>query len=165
MKRGTLWLLALGLVLLSASGCARYHQGGHPVGGDRGAAVDRGLQEMKDLVNKTVKDPGKAEEVKGILEQIVQEVRVSYQHSRESHRQLYELNSNYQATPEEFTKILDDLNNHRMRTAATILGLRFKMKGLVTPEEWKELTGAMDRYRSRYRGEGEGHSERRGGGY
>lgn len=165
MKRITLGLVALGLLILSVGGCARPHHGGYPGGGDRGASVDRGLQDMKDLVKKTVKDSAKAEEIQGILGQIAQEVRVSYQHSRDSHRMLYELNSNYQATPEEFTKILDDLNNHRMRTAGTILGLRFKMKGLVTTDEWKALTEAMDRYRSRYRGEAGGHGDARGGGY
>jgi hypothetical protein len=43
---------------------------------------------------------------------------------------LYQLNTKYEATPEDFTKLLDELNTARMRTAAMILGLRFKMKAL-----------------------------------
>lgn len=165
MRKATGWLVVVGLVILSLSGCARYPHGGYPGAGDRGASVDRGLQEMKDLVKRTVKDPAKAEEVQGILDQIVQEVQSSYKYSRDAHRKLYELNANFEATPEEFTKIVDDLNNQRMRTAGTILGLRFKMKRLLTAEDWKALTGAMERYRSGYRRAAEAPGGGPGGGY
>ena len=54
------------------------------------------------------------------------------------------------ASPEEFTKILDDTNNRRMRTATRVLGLRFKMKELMTADEWKALSDRMLQYSSRY---------------
>jgi len=67
---------------------------------------------------------------------------------------MYELNANYTATPEEFMKVLDDANNQRMQSAAKVLSLRFKMKELMTVEEWKALSDQMLAYSSRYR-----HSE------
>ena len=60
------------------------------------------------------------------------------------------LNADYEAKPEQFTKILDEMNNARMASATKILGLRFKMKALLNAQEWNELTGAMDRTRKRY---------------
>lgn len=38
-----------------------------------------------------------------------------------------------------------------MRTASKILGLRFKMKALLTAQEWKTLSDGMAVSRSRYR--------------
>ena len=64
------------------------------------------------------------------------------------------MNANYAATPEDFTKVLDESNNQRMQSAAKILALRFKMKELMTAEEWKALSDQMLAYSSRYR-----HSE------
>jgi hypothetical protein len=78
-------------------------------------------------------------------------VKQSYRQNREFHRKLYELNANYEATPEEFTKILDELNNSRMRSASKILGLRYRMKELLTAQEWKALSEGMMAARGRYR--------------
>ena len=51
------------------------------------------------------------------------------------------MNANYEATPEEFTKVLDDAYNQRMQSATKILMLRIKMKELMTVEEWKAFVG------------------------
>jgi len=47
-------------------------------------------------------------------------------------------------------KALDEQNNERMASATRILGLRFKLKTILTAQEWKDLTDAMDKTRSRY---------------
>ena len=54
------------------------------------------------------------------------------------------------ATPEEFTKVMDEANNQRMKTSSKILGLRFKMKDLMTADEWKGLSDQMLSYSSKY---------------
>ena len=64
------------------------------------------------------------------------------------------MNANYEATPEEFTKVLDDSFNQRMQSATKILTLRFKMKELMTVEEWKALSDQMLADSGQYR-----HSE------
>jgi hypothetical protein len=43
-----------------------------------------------------------------------------------------------------------------MRTSARILGLRFKMKELMTADEWKALSDQMLSYSSRYQHGGAG---------
>lgn len=143
---------SLALAILATIGCAthpgmRYHGGGEP----GASALDRGLKEMAALIEKTVQDPEKAKQAQGIVEEIVAEVKQSNQQNQQFHQQLYKLNENYEAGPDEFTKILDDLNNNRMRTATKILGLRFKMKALLTAQEWKALSEGMAMSRSRYR--------------
>ena len=143
---------SLALAILATIGCAthpgmRDHGGGEP----GASALDRGLKEMAVLIEKTVQDPEKAKQAQGIVEEIVAEVKQSNQQNQQFHQQLYKLNENYEAEPDEFTKILDDLNNNRMRTASKILGLRFKMKALLTAQEWNALSESMAMSRSRYR--------------
>lgn len=144
--------MSLALATLATVGCAthpgmRYNGGGEP----GASALGRGLQEMTALIEKTVQDPEKAKQAQGIVEEIVAEVKQSSQQNQQVRQQLYKLNANYEATPEEFTKILDDLNNNRMKTATKILGLRFKMKAMLTAQEWKALSEGMAMSRSRYR--------------
>ena len=143
-----LLLFCLGLLLLSA-GCGHHGMRHHGGGGDY--AMERGAAEMKDLIDRTVQDPEKAKRVQGIMEEIVTEVKQLSQQNRELHRRLYELNANYEATPEQFTKILDEMNNTRMRVSMRILGKRFQMKELLSPQEWKALSEGMEQARGRYR--------------
>lgn len=143
---------SLALAILATISCATHPGMGYHGGGEPGAStLDRGFKEMAALIEKTVQDPGKAKQAQGIVEEIVAEVKQSVQQNQQFHQKLYELNANYEATPEEFTKILDDLNNSRMKTATKILGLRFKMKAMLTAQEWKVLSEGMALSRSRYR--------------
>ena len=147
MKTAKLMLLMLIVATLAMAGCARHHGMGM---GSGDAALDRGIAETNEMVDQTVKDPERAKQAKAILQDIVAEVKKSAQATRGFHEQMTVLNADYEAKPEQFTKILDDMNNARMASATKILGLRFKMKALLTAQEWNELTGAMDKTRSRY---------------
>ena len=144
-------LILLTLVALVLPGCAKHHRMHHPGyrGGD--AATDRAKHEVSALVDKTIQDSQKAEQAKATMENIVAEAKDSRQRNRQFHEQLYELNANYDATPEEFLKILDEMNSRRMQSATKILRLRFDMKELMTEEEWKALTDGMAEMRGRYR--------------
>jgi Spy/CpxP family protein refolding chaperone len=157
MKKAKLSAGLLAVIILSTAGCGHHGLGsyGH---GDGGYAAEKGTQEMAALIDKTVQDPEKAKQVQALTGDIIAEVKQTYQQNRQYHQKLYELNANYEATPEEFTKILDEMNNNRMRSASKILGLRFKMKELLTAQEWKALTDGMNNLRSRY-GHGKGAPE------
>ena len=149
MKTAKLILLALVAVTLTTAGCAEHH--GHGMGMHSGeAAVERGIVETNAMVDQTVKDPEKARQVKAILQDIVAEVKNSAQTSRAFHEQMAVINADYDAKPEQFTKVMDEMNNARMASATKILGLRFKMRALLTAQEWNELMGAMDKTRQRY---------------
>ncbi|GIW55198.1 MAG: hypothetical protein KatS3mg082_1602 [Nitrospiraceae bacterium] len=144
-------LLAVMAVVLA--GCSSYHQRMGYSGGEYG--WEKAAKDMTALVDKTIQDPAKAKQVNEILGEILGEIRHSTEQSRQYHQKLYELNANYEAAPEDFTTILDDMNNHRMRSASKILGLRFKMKEILTAQEWKALSDVMAAYRGRYRHGGE----------
>ena len=149
--------LALVATTLVVSGCARHH--GYGTGGSyREAALERGLAETNELVDLTVKDPEKAKQAKAILQDIVNESAQSFKKTRDYDQKFYALNANYEATPDQFMKVLDEQNNERMASETRILGLRFKLKALLTAQEWKDLTDAMDKRRSRYMPKKEGMS-------
>lgn len=148
--RSTQWAALSLASLLVLGGCSSYHHHGMMEGGKSDAYWQKGQQDMEGLVDRTVKDQAKAQQVKSIVGEIVTELKAGREQERAYHRQLYTLNASYQATPEEFTKILDEANNQRMRTSAKILSLRFKMKELMTADEWKALSDQMLSYSSRY---------------
>ena len=153
MKRIQGYVLGL-VILLALAGCSshRHHEMGSEGKGD--AYWQKGQQDMAAFIDRTVKDQEKAGQVKSIVSEIVAELKAGREQERAGHRRLYELNANYAATPEEFTKALDDTNDRRMQSAAKILSLRFRMKDLMTAEEWKALSDKMLAYSSRYK-----HSE------
>jgi len=145
----------LGFVaVLALAGCSSPHHHGMAGEGKGDAYWQKGQQDMAALIDRTVKDQEKAGQVKTIVGEIVTELKESREQDRAGHRRLYELNANYWATREEFTKVLDDANNRRMQSATKILSLRFRMKDLMTAEEWKTLSDQMLAYSSRYK-----HSE------
>ena len=153
MKRIQGYVLGL-VVVLTLAGCSSHRH--HGMGGEgKGEAYwQKGQQDMAALIDRTVKDQEKAGHIKSIVSEIVAELKASREQDRAGHRRLYELSANYAATPEEFTKALDDASNLRMQSAAKILSFRFRMKELMTAEEWKALSDQMLAYSSRYK-----HSE------
>ncbi|MDZ4854557.1 MAG: hypothetical protein SGJ26_06840 [Nitrospirota bacterium] len=153
MKRFQGYILGL-VVVLALTGCSSYRHHGMGEEGKGDAYWQKGRQDMAALIDRTVKDQEKAGQVKSIVGEIVTELKASRERDRTGHRRLYELSANYAATPEEFTKALDDANNLRMQSATKILSLRFRMKDLMTVEEWKALSDQMLAYSSRYK-----HSE------
>lgn len=142
---------------LTLPACAKYHRMGHPHG-SREAVVERATGEVAALIDRVVQDPDKAEQAKSLFHQIVAEARQSRQQNRQFHQALYELNADYNAEPETFLKIIDEMNMRRMQTAGNILRLRFDMKALMTEGEWKAFTDAMADMRRRYQPEAEGES-------
>jgi len=159
MKSVKVWLLMSVLVWLPLAGCGGYHgMGGHGRSG-MGMVGEKAQKEMAALIDQTVQDPDKAKRAQAVVGDMIEEITQSYQNQRQFHRQLYEMNANYDATPEDFTKILDEASNSRMRSATKILGLRFKLKEMLTAAEWKTLSEGMNRYQSRY---GQGHDRPEG---
>ena len=139
-----------GLLLTLSIGCSSHHHGNY----DRAQEDywNKTGQDMSGLVQKHVQDPEKVKQVNVVMGEIITEIKSAREQHRQYHRALYELNANYTASPDEFTRILDELSNSRMRSAAKILGFRFKMKGLLTAQEWTGLSEDLKNYGSRYYG-------------
>ncbi|HSQ91570.1 MAG TPA: lipoprotein [Nitrospiraceae bacterium] len=150
MKRIQSYVLGL-VAVLALAGCSSHHHSWMAGGGKGDAYWQKGQQDMASLIDRTVKDQEKAGQVKSIVGEIVTELKAGREQERAGHRRLYELNANYAATPEEFHKVLDDANSLRMQSASKILSLRFRMKELMTVEEWKTLSDQMLAYSNRYK--------------
>lgn len=140
-------LSALTLVLLV--GCSSHHHG-MTGGGKSDAYWQKGQQDMEGLINRTVQDPEKAKGVNAYVGEIIKELKESRAQERAYHRQLYTLNTSYTATPDEFSKIVNEANIQRAQSSARVLSLRFKMKDLMTADEWKTLSDRMVSYSGRY---------------
>jgi Spy/CpxP family protein refolding chaperone len=132
------------------AGCSSYHHHGAMGAGNSDAYWQKGQQDMTSLIDKTVKDPDKAKLVNGFVADIIAELKAAREQERAYHRQLYTLNASYTTTPEEFSKILNESAQQRMGRSAKILSLRFKMKNLMTADEWKALSDQMLSYSGRY---------------
>jgi predicted KAP-like P-loop ATPase len=136
------WLcIVFVLILFTTVSCSQHHRGRPGMSGD--SRMQEVVPEVKELVEQNVKDPEKAKQVQAMVQNIVNEVRKSGQQVRGYHEQLAALNADYNARPEQFTKILDELTNSRMESAAKILQMRFKIKDMLTADEWKNLNDAM----------------------
>ncbi|MCC2640662.1 MAG: exported protein of unknown function [Nitrospira sp.] len=145
------FIVLVGLILAGLAGCSSHHYGSH----DRGRGEyywNKASEDLSQLVEKHVTDPEKVKQVNVVMGEIITELKSAREQQRQYHRALYELNGNYAAPPEDFTKILDELNHSRMRSSAKILGLRFKMKERLTAEEWTALSAELKDYGSRYYG-------------
>ena len=138
------------------AGCSSYHHHGTMGAGNSDAYWQKGQQDMAALIDRTVTDPEKAKLVNGFVTDIIAELKVAREQERAYHRQLYTLNASYTATPEEFSKILNESAQQRMGRSAKILSLRFKMKNLMTADEWKALSDQMLSYSGRYQHGGGG---------
>lgn len=143
------WCAAVLAVIVT--GCSSPHHGRMEPGmGD--AYWDKAKADVASLIKKHVADPEKAKAANEVAEDIAAEIKKSREQSRDYHRRLYELNAKYDAAPEEFTQILDEANHSRMQSAGRILGLRYKLKNLLTAQEWNALSQDLKAYGSRYYG-------------
>lgn len=149
------WMSVLaGLMMLAGlGGCMGGYGHGHGTK-YREAALERAVHETDELLVRVVKDAEKAKQAQALVRDIVAEVKQSVQTNQAYHQKLYALNAKYEATAEEFTPILDDMNHARMGSAAKILGLRFRLKSLMTAQEWAEFTTEMDKSRAGYHSKG-----------
>jgi uncharacterized coiled-coil DUF342 family protein len=159
--RGLMAVLACAaLVGLSALGCSRYyesegHQGhGRAMSSPHGSSpsVEAVVPRVKKLIDETVKDPNRAKQVEGILQELIAEVKKTNEETRGFHEQLNALNSDYDAKREQFEKVVSQLNNTRSERAQKIIDMRFKIRDLLTAEEWKDLNEKMLKLRTRHEG-------------
>jgi hypothetical protein len=108
--------------------------------GRSGPDVDTIVPEVKKMVEESVTDPNRAQQVESILQDLVKEVRLANQETRGFHEQLNALNANYDAKREQFEQIVRELQDTRAERAAKILDMRFRIRELMTAQEWKNLT-------------------------
>lgn len=153
-----IWKGLLGILAVAVlAGCSSHYHHHGMTGGSHGDAYwDKGRQDMEGLINRTVTDPEKAKQINVLVGQIIDELKTSREREKAYHRELYTLNTSYTATPDEFSKIVNAANIQRSQGSANVLSLRFKIKALMTADEWKAMTDRMLAYSARYQHDGNG---------
>lgn len=140
-------LLGVFLILVGA-GCSRPHR--YWKSGDDDRKTDRLARQAASLIEKTVQDRDRADRVKALVAELIEAGTESYQHNRYYRRQFQVLNAKYDATPEEFGSVLNEIQTNLNKTAAKIVELRFKIKEQLKEEEWKVLSKYFDRHGERH---------------
>ena len=141
----------------------RYRSGSRDY--DKGSYGQRRMSQMSRAIDQAIQDPDKAMQARRLLRQIFIEAYNAHEQQEVLHERLYDLNASYNARPEDFIRILDDLNNSRMAAASRMLKLRFQLRDILSPREWSALTEVMERERRRsmhdggYGHEGYGHGK------
>jgi hypothetical protein len=115
-------------------------------------SVEAVIPEVSRLVQETVKEPSRAQQVEGLLQDLIKEVRKTNQETRGFHEQLNVLNADYDAPRDKFEQVVKELNQTRADSAARILDMRFKIRSLMTAQEWKDLNDKMIRLREQQEG-------------
>ncbi len=100
------FLLLVGLLAVGLTGCSHHHGSYGHAKGDY--YWSKASQDVSGLIDKHVKNPETAKQVNVVMGEMITEIKSAREQHRQSHRALYELNANYSASPEEFTKIVLD---------------------------------------------------------
>ena len=96
------------------------------------SALDRAIDDI-------VEERSRAERAKVSVRLLEGEAREAYQDNRNAGRDLLRLNADYDATPEDFERIFDQLRANRARSAERILRLAIRTREDLTPDEWRAL--------------------------
>lgn len=131
LARAGLFCVLVSLFVLLTDGCAHQQTASHQ------KPVD-----MKSLVKKEIPDPERADQILALLEQLDADLATQRQAILASQQELKKLNADYDATPEQFMKLIDSARESRERSRQKIIDTYFRIKALTTRGEWEALAKA-----------------------
>ena len=132
------WLGAAGalmLVLAALTGCSSKH----PTAEQQ---VRGEVQAYEAQIRNLVADPVRADQLVALTKEFQQEAAASVAIFRDYRAKMAALNSNYEATREQFEALLNEQNGHREVWTKKLTALREQMTALTTDSEWEELRKA-----------------------
>jgi len=108
-------------------------------GGSGGLVYD-----IEDPVKQYVKVETTSDQIIAINKEMLNEEAVFWEQSAAVKKQLARINANWLATESEFTEIFAALDEQRAAAREKILDDRFKMRELMTAEEWSKVYAAVN---------------------
>jgi len=96
--------------------------------------------DLRSRIERHIDDPEKKRQ---LIELVNQDeiLLVTLSHETQQYNNaLFAVDRNYYSTPEDFKKVFSEFNETRNRLRTESLDIRFKLKALCSPEEWKELS-------------------------
>jgi hypothetical protein len=123
------------LVLAALTACSTKH----PTAEQREQAE---VQAYEAQIRKVVADPERADHLVALTNEFQQQAEQSVAIFREYRAKMAALNSNYEATREQFQALLSEQDTHRELWAKKVTGLREQMAAVTTDLEWEKLKKA-----------------------
>src|SRR6185295_12062658 len=100
------------------------------------------VQAYEAQIRKVVADPTRADRLVALTNEFQQQAEKNVAIFREYRAKVAALNSNYDATREQFQALLDQQDAHRELWARKVTGLREQMVALTSDLEWEKLKKA-----------------------
>ncbi len=100
------------------------------------------MEEMKSTVNKEIPDPARAEKILALMNKLSNEFMIQKMKLGATQQDLIKLNTNYDTTPEQMQKVMDDSLVSRMENRKKIMDTYFELKSLMNKQEWETISKA-----------------------
>ena len=130
--------LALALALAAVAGCSSKH-----LTPEQQAQAD--VEAYEAQIRKVVADPARADQLVALTNEFQQQMRESAAILRDYRAKVAALNSNYEATREDFEVLFSQQDAHREALLREVAALREQIAAIMTDSEWEELKKANQR--------------------
>ena len=98
------------------------------------------VEDARDRVSKNIEDPDKKTAMLALVDQVEKDLLEVDRVVQKFYANIGALNDNYNASPDEYRKVISEFEADQNEVRDRIIDIRFKMRDLSTAEEWKELT-------------------------
>ena len=103
------------------------------------------VEDARDRVSKNIEDPDKKTAMLALVDQVEKDLLEVDRVVQKFYANIGALNDNYNASPDEYRKVISEFEADQNEVRGRIIDIRFKMRDLSTAEEWKELTDIKKR--------------------
>jgi hypothetical protein len=126
---GVVAVLILGSIALALGGCA-----GATLTPEE--TLQGASQELRQTVSKNVGDPGRRQQMLGLVDQIESTQRSFSAQAAEFAAQYSRMNADYGTARAQFEELFSDFNSRRIQSRDRILELHFQLAAMATAQEW-----------------------------
>lgn len=100
---------------------------------------DTSFDTLKELISRHVMDTGRVDKINELIDEADKRIRECVNQLEELQEEIVELNRNYNSTPEQYDRVCTQVMKNVRLCREKVLDLRFKMKDLMTREEWEAV--------------------------
>ena len=137
MKRNLAVVIALCLAAAWFTGCSLFKSSPQGVN----APSYEFIETLRSNIKKTIADPDNADDLLEVVDDMEVELIQLDRGARGYYERLAALDADNEATQDDFHRAIDEYNQERVKLRDKLLDHRFRMRDLVTVEEWKDLSG------------------------
>jgi hypothetical protein len=94
---------------------------------------------LKVRIEQAIDNPDKEKNLLSIVEEMEKESKSYSKELASGGKKMAKLNKNYASTQDEFSTLLSGVNSARVKTQEKMVEYRYKLRELMTPDEWKKV--------------------------